>query len=535
MKKLLQVLFFSLLCFALKGQTQVKYEEGKVTFLSSRNVYVKFSSTGEINPGDTLFVGQKGELIPVLLVENKSSTSTVCKPIGEIKLKKDDVVVAKIEMIARKQEAPQEVIPKEEFVEIVSQEPDEAEKTPAIASPFNEKIKGRFSVGTYNSLSSYRNSTRMRYAFQFRGYNLKNSKFSVDSYITFRHESGEWATVRENLGNALKVFSLSVKYDINENANLTFGRKINPKFSSVGAIDGLQYEHKLGDFQLGAIVGSRPDYSTYGFNPNLLQFGAYVSHLKSDAKGYSQTTLGFMEQRNANNTDRRFVYFQHGSEFIKNVNLFGSMEVDLYQQINNEINTSPKLTNLFLSMRFRVSKAFRFTVSYDNRRQIIYYESYKSFIDQLIDDETRQGFRAGFTYKPVKNISMGVNANTRFQQSKMNPSQNLNANVRIQKVPGINASASLSANFLQNGYLKSQIYGLRLYKDLVPKTLTGELYYRWVDYTYLNSGTQVNQHIVGTSLSMRIVEKLSLNLFYEGVFEIPTIYHRVNARIIKRF
>lgn len=535
MKKSIFIILFALLPLSLWSQSELLFQDGKVSYLSSRNVYVKFPSTEKINTGDTLFIRQNGTLTPVLRVENKSSTSTVCKPLGEQKLKVGDVVIAKIVLNHEKQ--VEKVRPADPLIEkvdtTISQENEAPEEEPATA--YKEKIRGRLSVATYNSLSSYRNFTRMRYAMLFRGEHLKNSRFSVDSYITFRHESGEWNKVQENLGNALKVFSLSLRYDLNEQASLTLGRKINPNFSSVGAIDGLQYEHKIGKFQLGAIVGSRPDFSDYSFNPNLLQAGVYVSHLTSGVRGYSQTTLGFMEQRNGNNTDRRFIYVQHSGDLLKNLNLFGSMEVDLYQQINNQVNTSPRLTNLFVSLRYRATRALRFSVSYDNRRQIIFYESYKSFIDQLIDDETRQGLRAGITWRPHKNISLGVNANTRFQQSKQNPSQNLNTNIRIQKIPLIQARASISANFLQTAYLKSQIFGVRIYKDFLNNKLTGEAYYRFVDYAYLGSDTNINQHIAGASLSMRMMKKMSLHLFYEGVFEIPTIYHRVNARIIKRF
>ena len=42
----------------------------------------------------------------------------------------------------------------------------------------------------------------------------------------------------------------------------------------------------------------------------------------TDAKKfYSQTTLGFVEQQNAGETDRRFAYFQHNSTIFKNLNL----------------------------------------------------------------------------------------------------------------------------------------------------------------------------------------------------------------------
>lgn len=536
MKHLFHLLFFSLLSLAVNGQNPITAEEGKVSFLSSRNVYVKFLSTENIQPGDTLFVRQNQELRPALIVGNKSSSSTVCKPIGPINLKVGDVVWVKIAVSEEIVESSNDSLPDQEVdlpipIEIDPLDADE----PAVASPYNEKIRGRISVATYNTLSSFRNSTRMRYAFLFRGHHLNNSKLSVDSYITFRHNAGEWTKVQESIGNALKIFALSAKYEFNDHSSLTIGRKINPKFSSVGAIDGVQYEHGFGDFQVGAIFGSRPDFNNYGINLNLLQYGAYISHIASKPGTYSQTTFGFIEQKNSGNTDRRFVYFQHAGELAQNLNLFSSFEVDLYEQINGQVNTSPRLTNLYLSLRYRASKALRFSVAYDNRRNIIFYESYKSFIDQLIQDETRQGFRVGFVYRPHENYSIGINANMRFQQSGINPSQNVNAVISIRNVPRIDARARITATYLQTSYFRSQIYGARIIKDLVPNALSGEIYYRWVDYQYITSISRINQHIGGASLSMRISKGLALNLFYEGVFEIPTIYHRVNARLIKRF
>jgi hypothetical protein len=85
-----------------------------------------------------------------------------------------------------------------------------------------------------------------------------------------------------------------------------------------------------------------------------------------------------------------------------------------------------------------------------NRKNIIYYESYKSYIDQLIDDETRQGLRVGANYHISKLFTWGFNASWRFQKSEINLSKNLNTYLNISKLPIINATASLSANILQN-------------------------------------------------------------------------------------
>lgn len=530
-----------LLGFALQGQEQTVLEKGSVSFVSSRNVYVKFASTKNINIGDTLFINQNDALIPALVVNNKSSTSTVCLPLLAEKMQVSSEIIAKT--IVKKEAKKAKDKKEEETPELptIEEEITADEKAPTVVMPdeepiFKQKIKGQISAASYSNLSDFKNTHRMRYAFSFRGYNLKNSRFSVDSYITFRHTLGEWEAVNENLSQALKVYSLSVKYDIDSTSSLTLGRKINPKISSMGAIDGLQYEKTWGKFIVGAIAGSRPDYSDYSLNLNLFQAGAYAAYVSNKPGKYQQTTFGFIEQRNKSNIDRRFVYFQHSSELLKNLNLFSSFELDLYKKINNESKNTLQLTNLFLSLRYRLSKKWRLSISYDNRKNIIYYESYKSFIDQLIENETRQGLRFSINYRPFKFVTWGVNTSWRFQKDNMNLSKNLNTYLNFTKIPILNIRTSLTANFLQTNYLNSKIFGIRISKEIIRRKLNGDLYFRMLDYQYRNSENTVHQNIGGASLSFRLMKQLTLYAYYEGTFDNrDQTYHRINTKIIQRF
>ena len=538
MKYSLSISFFMLFAFALTAQNQLVIEEGEVTFTSSRNVYVKFNSTENINSGDTLFIRQNGILVPALVVNNKSSSSTVCTPLDDKSFEKGDKIIAqstmKIKLPKKEKEEPlvdepfpENGIPEVDNDPVVKPDVDQEEEV-----LFKEKIKGRISAASYSNFSDFRNSHRMRYAFSFRGYNLNNSRFSTENYVTFRHTAGDSI----NIADALKVYALSVKYEFDKNSSLTFGRKINQKISSMGAIDGFQYEKGFGNLVLGAIAGTRPDFQNYGFNANLLQFGAYASLVSNQPGNFSTTTLGFIEQMNRGNTDRRFVYFQHSGQLAKNLSLFGSFEVDLYEKINNEVKNNAQLTNLYVSLRYRLNRKWRLSASYDNRRNIIYYESYKNFIDQLIEDETRQGFRVGLSHRATKLISWGVNASARFQASQQNPSRNLSAYVTMSRIPFIKARATVRANFLRTDFLDSQIFGIRLSKELIRGKLNGEIYYRWVDYKYKIGDRVLHQNIGGASLNFRIRKNLSLYLYWEGVFDNTNQqYNRFNLKLIKRF
>jgi hypothetical protein len=536
---------FNILCFffffnLVGAQENMSTIQGEVSFVSSRNVYVKFASTNGIKISDTLFVRKTDLLIPVLIVDNKSSNSTVCHPLIAEKIAKGTEIMAKIP-----HKNPEVEILTTDEQDIIEEEPeistlpivrtvDEDLSEPDVR--IKQKVKGKISGSSYSSLSDYENKHRMRYAYSFEADQIQQSKWSVENYFTFRHTLNEWDAVKENLTQALKVYSLNVKYDLTTTSSLLLGRKINPRISNMGAIDGLQYEKEFGNITLGVLAGSRPDYTDYSFNIDLLQIGAYLSINSLKPDNYQQTTIGFVEQRNKNRTDRRFAYFQHSSQPLSNVNVFGSVELDLFESINNEAKNRLRLTNFYLSLRYRIVKNFRISVSYDNRKNIIYYESYKSFIDRLIEDETRQGLRFGLNFRPTKKLTWGVTTSFRFQSNDDNISKNYNSYVSFSKVPILKLRASLRVNFLETNYLKSKNYGIRMSKNLIPRKLNGDFYFRFVNYQYKNADTEIRQKLAGLSFSYRFRPKLSLYLYYEATLSDQSQnLNRINTKIIQRF
>ncbi|MBK6998373.1 MAG: hypothetical protein IPH31_27165 [Lewinellaceae bacterium] len=539
MKYFLSISLLLLCSNILFGQKETIVEKGTVTYVSSQNVYVKFSSTEHINKGDTLFSKKGEQLLPSLVVKDKSSTSCVCTALSTEKAKLGDefysksIVEKKAEKTKEKKSKPfpagQDSMIKPPPVVIAPQDDKDDDA-------YKQKVKGRISAASYSNFYGEDQIHRMRYALVYQGNNLGNSRISTENYITFRHTIGEWNTVKENFNDAFKIYSLSVKYDLDKTSSISLGRKINHRISSMGAIDGLQVEKGLKHFLVGAIVGSRPHFADYSINLNLFQVGAYVGHVNKNPIKRRETTFAVVEQRNHSKTDRRFVYFQHSNSLSKNLNLFGSFEVDMYQVVNEQVSNSMSLTNLLLTLRYKISKKLSISASYDNRKNIIYYESYKSYIDQLIEDETRQGLRFGVNYRILKRITWGANASWRFQKSNINLSKNINTYVNFSRLPWVNATASLSANLLQTNYLDSRIYGARLSKELVRGKLNSEVYYRWVEYDYKNYEYKIRQQIGGIDFSWNITRKLALYLYYEGTFDKQNkTFNRFNTKLIQRF
>ena len=543
--------FWPFICFvfaglSLKGQTFNEPGEGTVTYLASQNVYIKFKSTENIKIGDTLFIKQQDKLVPVLKVRYLSSISCACVPVSTIKLNVSDKVICKQKQI---QELKTGEISRQPITKPANQKKDtlQAEKTEKITSI--QEIRGYLSVASYSmfSNSTAGNSQRMQYTLSFNARNFGNSKLSVESYITFYHKSKEWSEVTKDIFNGLKIYNLTLTYDINKNFNVLIGRKINPMIANMGAVDGLQIGLKLKPIYIGLLTGSRPDNTDYSFNFNLLQYGGYIYNELSTKNGPVQSTLAFIEQTNAGKTDRRFVYLQHSNSIVHNLNFFGTAEFDLYkktlvkqdsihlQDSIYQVDNAPKISNLYLSLRYRASRKLFLSLSYSARQNIIYYETYKSFVDKLLQSETRQGYFLQANYHPGNKLATGVTIGYNFQKNDPRSSRNLNAYLSYLQVPLLDISATFSVTLLETSYVSGKIYRLDFSRDIVPGKLFGGMNYSFINYRFVNVESNLPQNIGEINLRWKIYRKLSFSLFIEGTFDKQNNYNRLYVQLNQRF
>ncbi|WP_319500969.1 hypothetical protein [uncultured Draconibacterium sp.] len=526
---LLCLLFLTIAVSQTSAQESSNLKEGKVSYITGENIYVRFASTDQIENGDTLFIRDENGLAPALLVDNKSSISCLCSKLGEHTFKLDDIVFGRTvkpvsEVVQLQQELPEKDVNEQV---LITQEPTKE-------SSRTQDINGRLSMSSYSNFSDEAdNIHRFRYTLSAKASNLSGSKISAETYVSFTHKLNQWDVVQENLNNALKVYSLALKYDINESATVWAGRKINPRIANVGAIDGLQFEYKFKNMFAGIVGGSRPDYQDYGYNFDLFEYGAYVGQSKKTENGFVQSSLAFFEQRNTGNVDRRFIYMQHTNSAIKNLTLFSSLELDLYKLENDKPTNTVSLTSLYFSARYRFSKRLSVFGSYDNRKNVIYYETFRNYADEILQQASRQGVRARINYRPVNGFIVGASAGTRFRAEDPRPTKTLSGFATWTKVPTLNASLSITANLMQTSYLDGQVYGARLSKDLVSGKLYTMLHYRWVDFQYVNTLTNLQQHIGELDLSWQFSKKLYLSANYEATFQEQQLFNRLylNLRI----
>lgn len=532
MKVFLLILF---ICLSVNsfGQTSENIIKGSVSYITSQNVYVKFESTGGLKVGDTLYIARNNILIPVLTINNLSSVSCVGTPVGQTSITVTTPIFGK----SRVEKKLFEAISKDSIGSIsVNDQAIKSIGEKNKESEMKSHFDGRLALSSYATFSNYGTDIRYRYNLSMNAQHIDNSRFSVESYISFTHKSNELSQVGKDINKYLKIYSLAVKYDISKSTNISLGRKINLNMANIGAVDGFQFETVHRNFSYGAVVGSRPDYYNYSFNPNLMQFGVFAGHNIQTENGYMQTSFAIFDQTNKFKTDRRFAYLQHSNSLLKNLDLFCSFEFDFYtlDSLMQPKNTFD-LTSVYASLRYKPLKNLSLSVSYDARKNVYYYETFKNQIDSIIDRETRQGLRFQFNYRPVKYLSWGGWAGYRFQKSDPIPSINANSYLTYSQLPLILTSVTINATYLKTNYIDGMVYGISFSRDLMAGKIYTSLEYRLVNYTYKNSNISLRQDIAELSLSWRIAKKTTLSADYEATFEKGNNLGRIYVNLTQRF
>jgi hypothetical protein len=242
-----------------------------------------------------------------------------------------------------------------------------------------------------------------------------------------------------------------------------------------------------------------------------------------------------MEQMNNWKSDRRFIYFQHSNSLVKNIYFFSSFEVDLFKLKNGIPQNTLDLTALYLSLSYKIGSKFTITGSYDERKNIIYYETFKTLIDSLYLNEMRQSYRLRINYRITKDLLFGVEPGYRFLKSDPHPSKNIYSYLTYSQIPILNISFTVSGSYLESNYMKGKILGANISRDMFSGKFQTSLGYHYVNYTLPESLQGVVQNIGELNLYWQLSRTISFSANYEGTFQKSELFHRVYLQIRKRF
>ncbi len=535
------ILSIVLVCsFSVYGQgKKVVKKSGEVTYISAQNVYTKFESTEGIIVGDTLFAQKNSNLQPAIIVQYISSKSCAGKPISNSNLElKQKVFAFVLDGVEKTEEV--NVVQKDsvKLDSLLINSSKNIVKGNKSETKVPKVYKGRLSVYSYTDFTNINKRydyQRWRYSFQYNNENLFNSGIEFSNYMTFAYKANEWQNYGKDLSQSLRVYDLSLNIHTSKKSNLWVGRHLNRWVSSLNSIDGLQYENSFGNFTGGLIVGSRPDFANMGFNIKLFEYGAFLARIDSIGEGSMENTFAAFQQTNDLKTDRRFIYFQHNNNILSNFNLFVSSEIDLYKREKGVNKNDFSLTSLYVSTRYYPSRVISFGVSYDARKNIIYYETFKSFIDSLYENETRQGLRFSTFIRPVDRLFIGLNAGYRFQKSDIKPSRNFGGYITYSQIPWLLISPRISYTKLLTSYTDGSTFSASLMKNFWQSSTSINLQYQQTYYKFNYNTQPIKQDIVSLDFSTLLFNSLFMSMSYEATFENERTYNRVLVGLSVRY
>ncbi|HSD62276.1 MAG TPA: hypothetical protein VLB50_00700 [Ignavibacteriaceae bacterium] len=521
----------------ISASTIEKVEKtGTITYMSSQNIYVKFENTAGITQGDTLFQRIDNKLLPAMIVKFISSKSVAGETVNGLDLKVDDKLIAVIEKIVpdvnEEKQSPIVTVPSTPEGEFKADLPP---KNPAVKQ--KASLKGRFSIQSYSNISNsphFADNQRWRYTFSLNAKNIGESNLSFSNYMSFAYRADQWSDMPNNFGRSLRIYDLALNYQFDETTSLWVGRHINFKISNISSVDGVQFEKGFDRNYVGVVAGSRPNFTDLGINLKLFEYGAFIGRDDSLGSGYMRNTLAVFEQTNDFKTDRRFIYFQHSNSILENTNVFVSSEMDLYKMISGIKKNDFQLTSIFASLQYSPITAVSFYLSYDARKNVIYYETFKNFIDSVFENETRQGFNLRLNIKPIRFLFVGLNGGYRFQKNDLKPARNFGGYITYSEVPLIEITPTISYSKIITSYIDGGVAGLRLSRNITDN-IDLSVYYRNTQYKFNNSIASINQNSVSFDLSTILLNPVFLTLSYEGIFEKTSTAGRILLDLTTRF
>jgi hypothetical protein len=439
-------LFFSffIFCFSLCN-AQYSTAGGKVTFLSSGNVYVVRPENVECHEGDTLTIARNNKNIALFFVTGVSSKSVVGKNVPDsVKIAVGDSVFG-FKVMQKKNDAtiPQNIREKKN------------------TEPSGNIIRGRIAL----QQSSVLNATNSDFSFHQPSAivnisieRLANSFWNLSLYTNSQYTlSSNNTRFRNSSRSCTRFYNLFFDYsNPHEALSYSFGRIQSKLALGLGAFDGVQVLYRTAPFIFGFSGGSQPNYRTSGIetiNTKFSQFVHYQFHTEEQL--HYEATIAYTKQMRKGKLDREFLYMQNSFSTTRLFKLYHSTEIDFSEIHRGAVEKKLHITNTYFSLGSTPLDWLSLSAGYDATRTVYLFETNNSIADSLFDKTLQQGFRFSANVRTENGLAFNVFSNIRLRENDTRKSVNngigmymgnilssqINGGIRTSLLKGLYANA----------------------------------------------------------------------------------------------
>jgi len=381
------------------GESQAAF---RIKYISSEFVYLDAGSADSLMIGDKLTIMRKQVRIADLEVAFTAQHSASCKILlSQAKIIAGDqaIVTAKAEQVEIKPDTTSMEMPFATEIIEEAQVKKERRSPSAIMSGSIAVQYYHFDDQSESNMDFSQPSSRLN--FRVRQLWGKEITFKVRAR-TYRNERTRVyrSTVPQDEWKN-RIYELSISYGNKElPMNFKAGRIVVNEVSGAGFIDGLLIQKKLSNpFSGGVFAGTQPEWRNSKFQTSGRKFGGYLLY-DWDKGGwrYEGAVAGVGEYHYAT-ISREYLCFQNEYSHQSKWGVFQSAEIDINRNWRRDrAGETIKLSNLYISARYRLSSNILTAVSFDNRRNYWTYDT-QTLADSLFDDAMRQGLQTNLSLR----------------------------------------------------------------------------------------------------------------------------------------
>lgn len=239
---------------------------------------------------------------------------------------------------------------------------------------------------------------------RLRGDNLGNGPYSVHVDVRTRRTYRTRSNGSSETDGRTRVYRLSAARDVaSGGGKISLGRQTYGALSSVGIFDGALAQMTRGRLTAGAFAGTQPDAANQGYSTEIAELGIFS--LWQERK--LALSGGAVASYASGNLNREYLFFRQ--RITKNRFLgFASEEIDVNRGWKADAGEPAiSLSNILVSLRYRLGDRWALSSGYDNRRNIRLYRNRIS-PETEFDDAYRQGWSTGLRYRPLSRLTVDL-------------------------------------------------------------------------------------------------------------------------------
>ena len=398
---------FCSFCDTLPAQDE-NIVSGKISYISTENIYVDKGKKSGLSIGDTLNVKRDGEIIANLKILYVAEHSASCAVLYQ---KENLHIGDQVDFLLKRiisEKSDLTVVP-------IGRPTQENNRKKVSSKPF-ARISGGLSLQWMHYKDQSGNNLNFNQPtvqFNLRAKELWGKKYFFVIKMRLRKnaraKSYRPGIQEEEWRNRIYSFYFSYEDDSSP-INFRIGRILTPNLRGVGFLDGLQLQHNISkDFNWGAYAGLQSSWQFATAEDSLKKYGLFISYKSGDFNSNRFTgTVAYNAVYHEQTVSRENFYIQSSFYSHDKLSIYQSMEIDMNTSWRREKeNQFISLTSFYLSAQYKFSNAVRSGISYDNRKNFYRYET-REISEDFYDLAFRHGLSADLSLTLPQDYSTSI-------------------------------------------------------------------------------------------------------------------------------